>query len=145
MKFTNLIVSESDKAISTYVSPFAEICEEARWTTMHSSFYTSGVTWQCSFPDVFVPLSMFRHSKPESKQRRYKHYVTSRSGDGRIVLSASIGSHITHSIQTNAFNAWRSWHQTLCTLNSSGMEPQFKGTWRQREVENELEATRFDN
>ena len=48
----------------------------------------------------------------------------------------------TNSIQANALRACTSTHQERISAYSSGMAPQFMGTWRQRAVENELKAGR---
>ena len=49
----------------------------------------------------------------------------------------------TNSIQANALRACTSTHQECISAYSSGMAPQFMGTWRrQRAVENELKAGR---
>jgi len=57
------------------------------------------------------------------------------------VVKAAIAESITHSTHMETLRATRFLHHIFSSENSRGMTPQFKGTYRQRDVENALHAS----
>lgn len=90
--------------------------------------------------DMLAPSGILREGEA-GREERDQETCTQPSVVSRLAaeIEAEL-AHRTHSTQTNALRAWRSLHHALSSENSAGMELHSRGTKRQREVENALNA-----